>query len=246
MKTPEEIKRSLNVCAHADDPCDDCAYYQEDCSEGANGLYADALAYINQLEDQLHNTTKMVVPAEPTLTWNSVKDRLPEEKENVLVFIRVGKASWMNVMYLLNGTWHEPMGRTCIFPVTHWMPLHEPPKERQQAESEKSQENNRISSHSEHDIVLGCIGLIDEVLNGEFAIFEQLEADGFDFDKYKKRSECELGYSLTYFEIIQRLFLYHTTHSGGASTRAKCKELGLDPNQCVSFHRDRGDEEDDG
>lgn len=102
-----------------------------------------------------------------------------------------------------------------------------------------------LTSHSERDIVLGCIALIDEVLNGEFAIFEQLELDGFDFDEYKKKSECELGFSLTYFEIVQRLLLYHTTHGGGTSTRAKCRELGFDPNQCVCFHRDRGDEEND-
>lgn len=102
-----------------------------------------------------------------------------------------------------------------------------------------------VPSHSERDIVLGCIGLINEVLNGEFAVFEQLEADGFDFDEYKKKSECELGFSLTYFEIVQRLLLYHTSHSGGTSTRAKCRELGFDPSQCVSFYRDRGNEEGD-
>ncbi len=102
-----------------------------------------------------------------------------------------------------------------------------------------------LSSHSERDIVLGCIGLINEVLNGEFAIFEQLEADGFDFDEYKEKSECELGYSMTYFEIVQRLLLYHTSHSGGTSTRAKCRELGFDPNQCVEFHRDMEDEADE-
>lgn len=108
-----------------------------------------------------------------------------------------------------------------------------------------SAKKESLSSHSERDIVLGCISLINEVLNGEFAIFEQLEADGFDFDEYREKSECELGFSLTYFEIVQRLLLYHTSHSGGTSTRAKCRELGFDPNQCVEFQRDMEDETDE-
>lgn len=102
-----------------------------------------------------------------------------------------------------------------------------------------------LSSHSERDIVLGCISLINKVLNGEFAIFEQLEADGFDFDDYKERYECELGFNLTYFEIVQRLLLECTTHGGGTSTRAKCRELGFDPDKCVEFQRDMEDETDE-
>lgn len=130
-----------------------------------------------------------------------------------------------------NGKWLEG----------HWRSVHMRKDKEQQATSQ----GNKISSHSERDIVLGCIGLIDEVLNGEFAIFEQLEADGFDFDEYKKRSECELGFSLTYFEIVQRLLLYHTSHSGGTSTQAKCCELGFDPSEYVSFNRNRNEDDED-
>ncbi len=171
MKTPEEIKKSLRVCASDKTPCDCCLYYGNGCR---SGIARDVLAYINQLENHIGEVTKMDSPA---------KAATPDK--------------------------------------------------------------GSVPSHSEHDIVLGCIGLINEVLNGEFAIFEQLEADGFNFDEYREKSECELGFSLTYFEIVQRLLLYHTSHSGGTSTRAKCRELGFDPSQCVSFHRDRGDEEGD-
>jgi len=37
-------------------------------------------------------------------------------------------------------------------------------------------------------------------------------------------------------EIVNRLFLWHTTHSGGTSTRAKCRELGIeDSTKMIKF-----------
>lgn len=60
--------------------------------------------------------------------WVSVEDKLPDEKEDVLVFLRVGDSSWVDVMYLLGGTWYEPKGHPCNFPVTHWMGIPEPPQ----------------------------------------------------------------------------------------------------------------------
>lgn len=36
-------------------------------------------------------------------------------------------------------------------------------------------------------------------------------------------------------EIVNRLLLSTTTHSGGTSTRQKCKELGLDSSKSVEF-----------
>ena len=36
-------------------------------------------------------------------------------------------------------------------------------------------------------------------------------------------------------EIVNRLLLSTTTHSGGTSTRQKCKELGLDSSKSIEF-----------
>lgn len=55
MKTPEEIKRGLDCCCKAGFqmmPCKICPYYDEDVSECANMMCADALAYIKQLEER--------------------------------------------------------------------------------------------------------------------------------------------------------------------------------------------------
>ena len=58
--------------------------------------------------------------------WISVKDRLPEEKQSVLVHYVDG---WMPIAFLLNGKWYQSGGETSWLSVTHWMPLPEAPKE---------------------------------------------------------------------------------------------------------------------
>ena len=65
----------------------------------------------------------------PTLTppneWVSVEERLPEEKQRVIVRCeRVGTS----VGWILWGRWMTDIGPHAG-DVTHWMPLPEPPKE---------------------------------------------------------------------------------------------------------------------
>lgn len=129
MKTPEEIKKGLECCARAsEEACKHCPYCNDcDIFEACN-LYRDALAYINQLEAR--------VPE-----WISVKDRLPNPSTYVLALTAPGALSvGQNVIvadyihpksedhgvFVIAYTNYDDKD---IVPVTHWMPLTEPPKE---------------------------------------------------------------------------------------------------------------------
>lgn len=101
----------------------------------------------------------------------------------------------------------------------------------------------KISTHSDKEILDACISLIDGVLNGEHGIYQQLADDDFDFDAFEERFDCKIGFSYSYFEIIQRLFLWGTNHSGGTSAHAKCRELGVDAGAVVDFSRRLENEE---
>lgn len=87
-----------------------------------------------------------------------------------------------------------------------------------------------VKSHSEKDVLNMCISLLDEMV-GYFS--EYMEWIGYE----PTEEEKECGYfGMTYFHIVQKLFLYHTTHSGGTSTFKKCHELGIDdPSDGVRF-----------
>lgn len=51
MKTPEEIKRGFEICLRAPfKSCDGCAYDEKNCPQCVESLVRDALAYIQQLE----------------------------------------------------------------------------------------------------------------------------------------------------------------------------------------------------
>lgn len=76
----------------------------------------------------------------------------------------------------------------------------------------------RIESQSEAQILKGCIELMQSVTN-----------------TFNEFIDYDFNISYSYFEIVQRLFLQHTNHSGGTSTRAKCKELGVDSSDRVVF-----------
>lgn len=95
-----------------------------------------------------------------------------------------------------------------------------------------------IESHSESDILKGCIALMQE-LTSEFEEY-------LDYMKIKPEYDEErFCTEFTYFHIVQRLFLWMTYHSGGTSTIEKCRELSIDFGDVVSFE-DTRDKEDDG
>lgn len=109
MKTPDEIKKGLACCAKCSkEACEHCPYMKDCDNFDAGNLYRDAIAYINQLEAR--------VPK-----WISVKDRLPEDDDDVLIF---SNERMIFVGCYKNGQWisyslYAIYGNV----VTHWMPL---------------------------------------------------------------------------------------------------------------------------
>ena len=59
MKTPDEIKKGLAICVTPFFCNEDCPYY-DDCDDGKYSFAADALAYIQQLEQENTNLKEML------------------------------------------------------------------------------------------------------------------------------------------------------------------------------------------
>lgn len=59
--------------------------------------------------------------------WISVKERLPEECEDVLVYLGEGKIDVCRLIH--NMFWGASGALYDLGDVTHWQPLPEPPKE---------------------------------------------------------------------------------------------------------------------
>lgn len=59
--------------------------------------------------------------------------------------------------------------------------------------------------------------------------------DYIDIDLTELPDDEHFKVCYTNAEIVNRLLLSTTTHSGGTSTRQKCKELGLDSSKSIEF-----------
>lgn len=97
-------------------------------------------------------------------------------------------------------------------------------------------------SQSEVQILEGCIALLGEMA-GYFQRY--LEWIGFEPNEEEKNAAY---FGMSYFHIVNRLFLWHTNHSGGTSTRKKCKCLGIeDASENVQFRfwEEKEEEEDE-
>lgn len=92
------------------------------------------------------------------------------------------------------------------------------------------------TSHSEAAILRGCISLMQELM-GRFE-------DYLDFIGYESPSDEERFSTRFYMaEIVERLFLWETSHSGGTSQRLKLRELGV-TDEYVVFEDSREAESD--
>lgn len=100
-------------------------------------------------------------------------------------------------------------------------------------------EDGDLKSHNEWEIYNACVGLIEECA-------EQMK-EYFDMIGFEPPSEDEIPLlQFSQREIVNRLFLWCTDHSGGTSTDAKCRQLGLEkPYKVLEFECFGSEDEDD-
>ncbi len=97
---------------------------------------------------------------------------------------------------------------------------------------EKQKCNKDLESHDEKHILKYCISLMQELVGGFEKWYEFVHGE----DAIKELCEDEkFCYRMSYFNIVQELFLFGTSHSGGTSTRAKCEQLGVDSSDEIEF-----------
>ena len=87
-----------------------------------------------------------------------------------------------------------------------------------------------IENHSDRQIYDGCIELMNKMMDN---VAFYLDFLGVDLDELADDEKLCFGFSK--MEIVRTLFLQHTGHAGGTSTRAKCDELGIDWSESEYF-----------
>ena len=117
----DELIKSLRVCASSGlpDSCLECPRFENGCDTLREDA-ADAIGILSKMEK--------------TTQWIPVTERLPEnaygESNSVLTISSLGS---MRILYFDGGDWCYPTGEAletaCKYPITHWMPLPEPPNE---------------------------------------------------------------------------------------------------------------------
>ena len=97
---------------------------------------------------------------------------------------------------------------------------------------DKQKDDKELESHDEKHILKSCLGLMQDMVD-EFAEWYRWQHGEDSIEKLDE--EERFCIRKTYFRIVQELFLLHTNHSGGTSTRAKCKQLGVDWGEEIEF-----------
>ena len=142
MKTPDEIKKGLEIVVNGCLTCDCCITgcpYDMEChpmNEDTNvdipkQMTADAIAYIQQLENHIRDITKKVAQLEEAQPmWISVEVDLPAHAITPCLIYADGTielADWSHDKYGLE--WWFYVDGEYETGVTHWMALPEAPKE---------------------------------------------------------------------------------------------------------------------
>ena len=116
----EDLLRELKCCPDAEYGCSRCNHKDSlHCRETLMQESADA---IEKLTDELSRRPQ----------WISVKERLPEIWVKVLSFQPTfdGRGIIRSAVYIGSYKWRETEYHNMMeLPVTHWMPLPDPPKE---------------------------------------------------------------------------------------------------------------------
>lgn len=101
--------------------------------------------------------------------------------------------------------------------------------------SETAHETSHVTSHSERCILEGCITLMQDM----FSVIQQLLEFGFTPEEIFEDDDHEGHYHYSYAvpmeEIVRKLFLSHTGHSGMTSCMQKLRELGYNDWGNVKF-----------
>ena len=139
----DELVRRLRTCAELHGECALCSYQGNGCDtmpETPLFQAADAIEELIKREaDMTHNMAALslkVLRAEEKLPrWIPVTEQLPQEWWPVLGLIQYHDEkeppSQQVLWYLGNGHWRETWrGDMIENGVTHWMPLPQPPKEK--------------------------------------------------------------------------------------------------------------------
>lgn len=89
----------------------------------------------------------------------------------------------------------------------------------------KQKADKELESHDEKHILKSCLGLMQDMVD-KFAEWYRWQHGEDSIEELD--DEERFCIRTTYFRIVQKLFLLHTNHSGGTSTREKCEQLGVD------------------
>lgn len=130
MKSPDEIKKGLEICSCDEDrdKCVRCPYFDGTCRNDLNAIEKDALALIHQLEAQVPRWISVKENEKPRLRQDclcicSYSDTKNHEWDYMMVLRWMGEGDngYVNRPHFQ----HEGMNGMIV---THWMPLPEPPE----------------------------------------------------------------------------------------------------------------------
>ena len=101
-------------------------------------------------------------------------------------------------------------------------------------------DEEKVMSHSETEIYKGCKALMQEMVDSFAEWYKFVHGDEAINQLDDEEMFCV---NITPFHIVQRLFLWNTRHSGGTSTRAKCRQIGIKDSFCdLEFGFEREEE----
>ena len=136
MPDREKVIKGLEHCATGTNNCDRCPM-KYDCKGTANGAMVAAIKLLKDDETQFIYLDEVIKAHEDEIErlksgWISVKDRLPEGFQKVLVFWRQNGEPMVDTAFWSDGHSTEHWEGVEI---THWMPLPEPPPKEDEHET---------------------------------------------------------------------------------------------------------------